>query len=148
MAKISLKAKSSLEKIQSFAVMQDGDSWLDYIDDGALNLKEIAKICNISRSTLYDNAMVKNEIIRLATELLNRGVIQKLPYASSAGRLAKVNKAAVSKFNKEIEGLRSENKSLKNRINELLVQIDAKNKELLKYNSIEKILGDTGRVPR
>tara|TARA_R110001606_G_scaffold177769_2_gene324442 strand:+ start:11713 stop:12159 length:447 start_codon:yes stop_codon:yes gene_type:complete len=148
MANISPKAKSSLEKIQSFAVMQDGDSWLDYIDDGALNLKEIAKICNISRSTLYDNAMVKNEIIRLATELLNRGVIQKLPYASSDSGLAKASKTAVSKFNKEIEVLRLENQSLKNRINELLVQIDAKNKELLKYNSIEKILGDTGRVPR
>lgn len=148
MAKVSPKAKSSLEKIRSFAVMQDDDSWLDYIDDGALNLKEIAKICSISRSTLYDNKLVKSEIISLATQLLNNGVIQKLPYVKNDAKLASVNKAAITNTSKEMEKLRSENQSLKNRINELIVQLDDKNNELSKFNSIEKILGDTGRVPR
>lgn len=148
MVKVSPKAKSSLEKIRAFAVMQDDDSWLDYIDDGALNLKEIAKICSISRSTLYDNKLVKSEIISLATQLLNNGVIQKLPYVKNDAKLVSVNKAAISKTSKEMEKLRSENQSLKNRINELIVQLDDKNNELSKFNSIEKILGDTGRVPR
>jgi hypothetical protein len=147
MAKIDYKARSSVEKFQLFASALDDNSWLDYNYKGALNLKLIGSLCGISRSTLYSNEHLKSEIIKIGTSLLDKGIIQVLPYEKDE-KVIKARSTHVTKNSKELEQLRSENQRLNNRVNELIAQLDDKNNKLSKFEVMEKVLGETGRIPR
>jgi hypothetical protein len=147
MVKISPKARISVEKFQLFTSTLDDNSWLDYTDKGGLNLKLIALQCDISRSILYSNKHLKSEIIKIGTSLLDKGIIEQLPYENDE-KVIKAKSTHVTKNSKELEQLRSENQRLNNRVNELIAQLDDKNNKLSKFEVMEKVLGETGRIPR
>jgi uncharacterized protein YlxW (UPF0749 family) len=127
--------------------MQTDNDWHEYCDNGALNLKLIATECDLSRSAVYQNGHLKKEIKRVAIELFNNSIIDRLPYEEKASSSVS-STIKRDRSNREIGKLHEENRKLQNKVSELQAGLrDAKNK-LARYEAMEAILENTGRLPR
>ena len=147
MSKISPKALISVDKFLSFVSMQEDTDWHEYCDNGALNLRLIATECDISRSTFYSNQHIKGEVIKVAKDLLNKNIIDRLPYLEE-GKATKPASLMRDRTNKEIAKLQEENRKLQNKVSELKGELDDKRNKLARFEAMEDILEKTGRMPR
>lgn len=147
MAKISPKARISIDKFLSFAAQQNDKAWLEYCGNGALILKLIANQCDVSRSTFYDNDDLRKEVLKVGIDLLDKNIIERLPYEKD-DKTVKHTKSKRAKDNKELATLQAENNKLQNKVSELQAQLNDKDNKLTRFEAMESILGRTGRMPR
>ncbi|MGO0308416.1 hypothetical protein ACTL6P_17780 [Endozoicomonas acroporae] len=141
------KSRKSLEKLLGFAAQIAEKDWTEYCDRGGLNLKLIGKDAGITRSVLYHNDHVKNALLDIAKPLLEKGVIEKLPYESK--QEVKADSSFIrERKSQEINKLKEENRRLANKVADLQAEVKSHREKLKRFELQERILTTTGRLPR
>lgn len=120
--------------------------WQAFIRDDVLDLQELAKRSDISRSSLYQNKHIKKYILLKSEMLLKAGKISALPYQTVTPNAPK---ASSSKHKKDARS-KSENAPLNSMALELeTVKRDLKiaKRSIEFYRARDEYIFETGRMP-
>ncbi|KJY97649.1 hypothetical protein [Pseudoalteromonas ruthenica] len=149
--------KTNLIKVAELMGRLDTGGWMDYIDNGSLDLKAIATELEIARSSLYQNEHIKQYVLSKAEALLVQGLIIELPYQTREKASLDIVTATerYSATDKEIREKNAEIKRLQLQVAELSANLDGVKSELrVAKNELEKSnirshhLALFGRYPR
>lgn len=149
--------KANLVKVAELMGTLDAQAWMDYIDNGSLDLKAMATELDIARSSLYQNEHIKRYVLSKAEALLVQGLIVELPYQPREKR-ANGDGGAIGRYSvtdKEIREKNAEIKRLQIQVAELSANLDGLKAELrVAKNELKKSdirshhLAQFGRCPR
>lgn len=149
--------KTNLMKVAELMGRLDTDGWMDYIDNGSLDLKAMATELEMARSSFYQNEHIKRYVLSKAEALLVQGLIVELPYQTRE-KPARGDGSAIGRYSvtdKEIREKNAEIKRLQLQVAELSANLDGLKAELrLAKNELEKSdirshhLAQFGRCPR
>lgn len=147
MTKLNPRAVEGRDKFLDFIASLQKKDWHEYCHNGRLNLSMIADECGISRSTINNNVLVKAEVLSIATKLYEEGIIESLPYQAKDKKINSVSPFH-ERTNKEMAKLHEENRKLQNKVSELQASLADMKAKLNQFEAMERILGESGRLPR
>lgn len=139
-------ARNNLMKLARIIGPLTLGGWQAFIRDDVLDMQELAKRSDISRSSLYQNKHIKKYILLKSEMLLKAGKISALPYQTVTPNAPK---ASFPKQKKDAR-IKSENETLKSMALELeSVKRDLKiaKRSIEFYRARDEHIFETGRMP-
>lgn len=134
------------ENYQKFLVWMNNKNDDDYrqmVFRGQLSRKEIAAECNFGKSAINQNPRIKEALISLENDLRQQGILPEIVESKTSEKLPErdidksrntFNSARLSKLEQKVTALRAENDSLK--------------ETLIRYQLLDEIITESGRMPR
>lgn len=142
---------SALVKFEKlFEFIDEQNMWLEFIDSNLLNVSKLAVEAEVCRSVPYQNQKVNELIIDRAQDLLERQLIDYLPFQpkkkKEKGQSDKLPMRDIS--GKEIAKLKDDLRRLQNKVASL--KIDLKSERTKKQQLEQKLnlVGINGRLIR
>ncbi len=139
-------AKHNLMKLVRIIGPLTMECWQAFIRNDVLDLQELAKRSDISRSSLYQNKHIKKYILLKSEMLLKAGKISALPYQTV---IPDAPKASSSKHKKD-----ARIKSEKAPLNSMALELESVKRELKIakrsiefYRARDEHIFETGRMP-
>ena len=121
------------------ATKTDAD-FREMVTQGRLNRGEICRECDFGRSVLLQNPRIKEALNELENELRARGVLPSLTPSDTTPLRAK-GQLQVATDAERLRRLEAENAGLRAELSELP-------QRLKRYESMEELLAETGRLAR
>lgn len=124
--------KTNLIKVAELMGTLDSDGWMDYIDNGSIDLNSMAKELEIARSSLYQNEHIKRYVLSKAEALRKLRLIIELPYQTREKSVSGngISTVLYSAIDKEIREKNSEIKRLQLQVAELSASLDGLKSEM------------------
>jgi len=134
------------KNVEKFRLWMTSMSDIDFkqlVHRGILKRKEIAKECGFSISVLRQNPIVKHELITLENDLRkpDRGILPPLVDKDAAANDQKTVEKKITLREQRLKRLEQDNVALRAKIRGL-------EEALKKFGFMEKIMTETGRLPR
>lgn len=149
--------KANLIKVAGLMGTLDADAWMDYIENGSIDLSAMAIELEMARSSFYQNEHIKRYVLSKAESLMMQGLIVELPYQTREKSHQGCGGASehYSATDKEIREKNAEIKRLQLQVAELSANLDglkselqAAKRELEKADIRSHHLAQLGRYPR
>ncbi|CUS47489.1 MAG: alpha/bet hydroase [Idiomarinaceae bacterium HL-53] len=149
--------KANLVKVAEFMGTLDEESWLDYIENGSIDLVAVSRELEIARSSLYQNKHIKRYVLGKAEQLHQRKIILELPYQvrDKSGTSNDPQTSRYTSTDKKIKEKNLEIRNLQLKVAELTATVDGLKAELKdakitlnRADIRENHLAQFGRYPR
>ena len=155
--KMHHKAKENLIKVVSLLGKFDDEQWIDFIDDGFLDISAIAQESGVSRSSFYQNRHLEKYVLGKAKYLIEKQLIIEMPLQKKTKGLNKstpsknqysTNEKVLTEKNMEINKLQLLVAELTAELDEKKSELKDKDRALSYKENQEKYLLKFGRYPR
>lgn len=136
-------AEENYQKFLSWINSKTNDDYKQMVYRGQLSRKEIATECGFGKSALNQNPKIKEALITLEDKLRKKGILPE-----------KVEKKAENKLpERKVERVKNQRDSKRlNRLEQENTALRAENQHfkeaLQRYQLLEEVIAETGRMPR
>jgi hypothetical protein len=134
------RAEENFAAFEKWAATKSDIDFREIITNGRLNRGEICRECNFGRSALVQNPRIKEALHALEERLRTSGVLPRILPNAPIPLRQKGQMQAVSDAER-LKRLEAENAGMRAEINEM-------RSRLKRFEAIEVLLGETGRLPR
>ena len=111
------------------------------IRQGYLNRKLIAFECNFCKSALVQNPAIRSSLMALESNLRDRNILPSLPIRENRHNGLMIENKSIPQPEKNVKQINLDNEYLRLRVEKLEFA-------LKRYELLEKIMSETGRIPR
>lgn len=134
------RAEQNFQAFKAWAATKSDADYREMVTKGQLSRAEICRECGFGRSALVQNPRIKDALYTLEESLRSRGVLplktqsDVTPLRQKGQLQAATDAERLRKLEAEVAGLRAEKTELQRR--------------LRRFESIQALLAETGRLPR
>lgn len=134
------RAEQNFLAFQAWVVSKSDADFRELVTQGRLNRGEICRECDFGRSALVQNPRIKEALQALEDRLRASGVLPA-PMASETTPLRVKGQLQATTEAERLRKLEAENLGLRAELSEL-------RRRLKRFESMESLLSETGRLPR
>lgn len=143
MASGQQKAEENYQKFLAWMNDKTDDDYKQLVFRGQLSRQEIAAECDFGKSAINQNPRIKEALKTLENDLRQKGVLPEIVESQTPEKLLErdidksrntLNSARLTKLEQKVTALLAENDSLK--------------ETLIKYQLLDEIITESGRMPR
>lgn len=134
------RAEQNFLAFQAWATSKTDADFREIVAQGRLNRGEICRECAFGRSALVQNPRIKEALYELEEQLRARGILPTQTPSAAVPLRAKGQMQAVTEAER-LRKLEVENAGLRAELSEL-------RRRLKRFEAMESLLAETGRLPR
>jgi hypothetical protein len=134
-------AQQNVEAFHKWLLSKSDDDYRQMVHRGSLNRKEIATECGFGKSALQQNPAIRESLRALEDDLRARGVLPALDPDAESVPQQRSDAIRAARTEGRLKSVEQENAALR-------AEVQTLRAALKRYEVLDEVLAETGRLPR